>query len=331
MPSKASVYRQILREYDSIRAQKNQELRQKQSKVYSKCPKIEALEKEMSLTGVKIARLVLKNPSNAIDLAADLKEELSVLNKKKSALLAENGFPEGYLTLRYECEKCHDTGFVLEKKCSCLQQKLVNNAYGQSNLKDITQLENFDYFDFRFYSEEFNTKEGNSPLKNIKEIYNICMKFVQSFDNDFSNLLLYGNTGLGKTFLCNCIAKDLLDNGKTVLYMTAAQLFKLIEEHRFHKTDEDEYTDYMEDILSMDLFIIDDLGTEFSTILSSSELFHIINTRLLEKRPVILSTNLSPAKLMEQYSDRIVSRIIGNYRTLKFFGDDIRIKKKFKS
>ena len=158
----------------------------------------------------------------------------------------------------------------------------------------------------------------------------VCIKFTQDFDKKFQNLLLYGKTGLGKTFLCNCMAKELLDSGKTVMYVTASQLFKLIEEDRFNRIgDEDIPSHYMDDILSVDLFIIDDLGTEFSTILSSAELFNIINTRLINRKPVVISTNLSMEDIINQYSDRIVSRIVGSYTSLEFFGDDIRMIKKF--
>lgn len=329
MASKASLYKEIIREYDAIQNKTAYDLRLRQKKVYTACPEIKQIDLEVSQTGIKIARLVLSHPEQSSDFIINLKERLTELKAKKKNLLESHGFPADTLLPHYQCEKCKDTGYLDAEQCVCFQQKLVDKIYSQSNLKEIIKKENFDFFDFRFYSDQENPKEGTSPLKNIREIYNTCTRFVQNFNKVFANLLLYGNTGLGKTFLCNCIAKDLMDNGKTVLYMTAAQLFKLIEDSRFHRTEEEFHPDYMEDILSVDLFIIDDLGTEFSTILSSSELFHIINTRLLEKKPVILSTNLSPAKLMEQYSDRIVSRIMGNYQTLKFFGDDIRIKKKF--
>ena len=127
----------------------------------------------------------------------------------------------------------------------------------------------------------------------------------------------------------SCIAKDVLDRGKTVLYLTAGQLFKQLEELRFHRDEEEETLDWDAELLDADLLIIDDLGTEFATMFTASELFRIINDRKLRKRPVVISTNLDYKALMDQYSDRVMSRLIGEYTTLKFFGDDIRMKKKY--
>lgn len=329
MTLKASIYREILREYDSIRDTGAHNLRTRVREVYHICPRIEQIDREISQTGVQIARLVLSKTEQTQSLLGEMKTHMKELKTEKIRLLKANNFPEDFLSPQYQCEKCKDTGYIDNEICSCFHQKLVDKAYHQSNLKKIIQKENFDFFDFRYYSDETDPRENTSPLVNIRNIYNICLKFVENFDHEPANLLLYGNTGLGKTFLCNCIAKDLMDAGHPVLYQTAPQLFKMIEDNRFHRNEDDPPIDYMEDILSVDLLIIDDLGTEFSTVLSSSELFHILNTRLLEKKPVILSTNLSPAMMLDQYSDRIVSRIMGNYLMLKFFGDDIRVKKKF--
>lgn len=330
MANKTAIYKEITREYERIRDISSAELRDKQAYVYSKCPEISDIELQMRLTGVKIARLIIEKPSDSISLTGALQEELTLLKKRKIELLASLGLECDFLTIKYKCSKCKDTGYIENLKCSCFQQKLVDKAYGQSNIRDVLKTENFDFFDIRFYNTEPDASEGISPRDNIQRIFKICMNFTQNFNIDFSNLLLYGSTGLGKTFLCNCIAKELLDTGKTVMYVTASQLFKIIEDDRFNRGDNEEPSGYMDDILSVDLFIIDDLGTEFSTILSSSELFNILNTRMLNKKPVILSTNLAPSDFINQYSDRIVSRIMGNYSSLKFFGDDIRIKKKFK-
>lgn len=331
MSIKTAIYKQVLREYDALRTSAEREQRNNRNYVYAAVPEIEAIDKEIAMTGIKIARLVLSNPENTDTLTAQLMEQTTALHLRKRGLLEKEGFPPDILEQKYICPKCKDTGFIGSQKCTCLNQKLIDRAYGQSNLKDVLDKENFDFFDLRYYSDVTDPKEGISPLKNMQNHYMHCINFVNHFNTEFQNLLLYGDTGLGKTFLCNCIAKDLLDAGKTVLYITAPKLFKIIEDERFHTPDEEKTASYLDDVLSVDLFIIDDLGTEFSTILSSSELFNILNTRLLEKHPVIISTNLAPKDLINQYSDRIVSRIMGSYRALKFFGEDIRIKKKFRT
>ena len=330
MSKKSDIYREVLRDYERIRNDNASKLREKQTEVYSKFPRVADIDRELNLTGVRLARLLLEKPQDFEEKARRLRENVASLKAEKNSILEDNNIPKNYLEMSYNCEKCHDTGIVDGKECSCFKQRLVDKAYDQSNLKPTLKVENFDFFDFRYYSTEVDEKMGMSPRENMQRIFGTCVNFTRNFDTSFQNLLLYGSTGLGKTFLCNCIAKELLNKGKTVMYVTASQLFKLIEEDRFNRIgDEDIPSHYMDDILSVDLFIIDDLGTEFSTILSSSELFNIVNTRLLNKKSVIISTNLSLQDIANQYSDRIVSRIIGNYTSMEFFGDDIRVIKKF--
>lgn len=327
--TKGAIYKEILREYDRLRTEEKAALEARKALAFRQVPRIEEIEKELSLTGVKTARLALQGGDSA-RLLETLKDEVSFLKREREYLLKKNGFPPDFLKRRYQCMDCHDTGYIEGEKCRCLLQRFIEIAYGQSNLKELLERENFDFFDLRYYSGTVDPREGISPQENIRDILRVCMAFAQEFGNRYENLMLYGGTGLGKTFLCNCIAKEVLDKGYTVLYFTAGQLFKMAEDARFGRNDEDTPPSYMEEVLSVDLFIIDDIGTEFSTILSSSELFHILNTRMLCRRPVILSTNLKPEDLVAQYSDRLVSRLTGEYTILKFFGEDIRKQKKFR-
>ena len=157
--------------------------------------------------------------------------------------------------------------------------------------------------------------------------------FINNFDDSTEqNLLFTGNTGLGKTFLSNCIAKEILQKGKTVLYQTAPVMFDSIQDSKFGKDDSN--IDLLENLYNVDLLIIDDLGTEKITETKISELFTIINTRLLNSNhhttKTIISTNLTIQELLKVYTPRIGSRLAGNYRVLRFFGEDLRIKSKNK-
>ncbi|MBC7959546.1 MAG: ATP-binding protein, partial [Vallitaleaceae bacterium] len=231
-----------------------------------------------------------------------------------------------YLDPSYECTICEDTGYNNNKKCQCFRQALINAAYEQSNLKSILLMENFSTFSFEFYSPEKN-KLGVSPLDNMKGVHNCCKRFVDEFDTSFSNLILYGQTGLGKTFLCNCIAKDVLDSGHSVLYLTAFKLFKLLEAYRFKDEEQEVSFEAIDDINSCDLLIIDDLGSEVINSFTSSELFNCLNTRLQGKKSTVISTNLDPSGWSKSYSERIVSRILGNFTPLRLLGEDIRVQK----
>lgn len=327
MATKTQIYKEVLREYDALRTQKAAELRERRESLYMKLPRLEEIERELSILGVSTAKLVLLKPEDMEKALADLQEKQHALTEERRDLLLEHCLSPSLLQLEYVCETCRDTGYVGSELCVCMKHKLMDRLYDQSNVRDVIRAENFDTFDLRLFSDDIVPAEGISPKENAKRNLKMAMAFAEDFTGD--NLLLYGGAGRGKTFLCNCIAKDVLEQGRTVLYLTAGQLFKQLEELRFHRDEEEETLDWDRELLDADLLIIDDLGTEFATVFTASELFRIINDRKLRKRPVVISTNLDYKALMDQYSDRVMSRIIGEYTTLKFFGEDIRVKKKF--
>ena len=327
MATRTQIYKEVLREYDALRTQKAAELRERKEAIYMKLPRLEEIERELSLLGVSTAKLVLMQPESREVALAELQEKQNALKTERDELMAKHCLSPSLLKLEYSCEKCKDTGYVENEQCSCMKHKLMDRLYDQSNVRDVIKLENFDTFDLRLFSDEVVKAEGISPKENAQRNLRMAMAFAEDFTGD--NLLLYGGSGRGKTFLCNCIAKDVLDRGKTVLYLTAGQLFKQLEELRFHRDEEEETLDWDAELLDADLLIIDDLGTEFATMFTASELFRIINDRKLRRKPVVISTNLDYKALMDQYSDRVMSRLIGEYTTLKFLGDDIRMKKKY--
>ena len=327
MATKTQIYKEVLREYDALRTQKAAELRERRESLYSKLPRLEEIERELSILGVSTAKLVLLKPEDMEKALAELKEKQHALTEERRDLLLEHCLSPSLLQLEYVCENCKDTGYVGNELCSCMKHKLMDRLYDQSNVRDVIKAENFDTFDLRLFSDEIVPAEGISPKESAKRNLKMAMAFAEDFTGD--NLLMYGGTGRGKTFLCNCIAKDVLEQGKTVLYLTAGQLFKQLEELRFHRDEEEDALDWDAELLDADLLIIDDLGTEFATVFTASELFRIINDRKLRKRPVVISTNLDYKALVDQYSDRIMSRVIGEYTVMKFFGEDIRVKKKF--
>lgn len=327
MATRTQIYKEVLREYDTLRTRKAAELRERKEAIYMKFPRLEEIERELSLLGVSTAKLVLMQPEARETALAELKEKQNALKTEREELMVKNCLSPSLLKMEYVCETCRDTGYVENEQCVCMKHKLMDRLYDQSNVRDVVKLENFDTFDLRLFSDEVVPAEGISPKENAQRNLRMAMAFAEDFTGD--NLLLYGGAGRGKTFLCNCIAKDVLERGKTVLYLTAGQLFKQLEEMRFRNKEEEEDLDWDTELLDADLLIIDDLGTEFATMFTASELFRIINDRKLRKRPVVISTNLDYKALMDQYSDRVMSRLIGDYTTLKFFGDDIRMKKKY--
>ena len=323
----SKMFKEAMRDLERQRMQAQKTLGARQDFLYEKLPRIKEIDDEMAGIGLELAKLVLKRDESA-SAAKDLRARSESLADEKARILYDNGYDDSFFSDVYDCAACKDTGFLREKHCHCLKQRLITKYYEMSNLSKVLERENFDAFNLNYYSDIIDIAHGISPRDNINRIWTTSLKFVENFDKNFENLLFYGATGLGKTFLSNCIAKELLDTGKTVLYTTAGQLFKLVEDARFNRGKAAEDSAYLSMVPDVDLLIIDDLGTEFSTIVTNSELFDFINTRLLNKKSTIISTNLAPRDFEEYYSDRITSRIFGEYTLLGFIGEDIRIAKK---
>ena len=273
---------------------------------------------------MKCARRLLEGEAASID---DLKTEIAAYGIHRKALLKNAGFPEDFLEMHYSCPDCKDTGYIGNEKCHCFRQAAINLLYTQSNLTSILETENFDHFCFHYYPETMKDRvTGRNARENIQKIVDECLHFVQNFDMEHDNLLFYGATGVGKTFLTHCIAKKLLDTSHTVLYLTSLQLFDILERNKFRHEDISTSNEQIAYMLQSDLLIIDDLGAELVNGFTSSQLYYFIEERHINHKSTIISTNLSFQELRDRYSERIFSRFIGFYHFFLIIGDDIRQK-----
>lgn len=197
------------------------------------------------------------------------------------------GLSADYLETSYKCPDCKDTGFIDGKRCHCFTQAAIDLVYTQSNLKSILLRENFSTFSFDYYSDkDINPATGLSSLATAKDAVAKCHDFIDHFDDTFSNLYFYGDTGIGKTFLSNCVAKELMDHGHSVIYFTAFQLFDILSKGVFAKDEEAIAAN--ENIFTCDLLIIDDLGTELTNSFTTSQLFLCLNERILHRKSTII-------------------------------------------
>jgi len=320
-----SQYDTIIREYNRKQLH-NRHLQDARIKeVYETLPQVKELDASISNLSVEQARKMLSGDPNALDT---LKVKIAALSKKRLALMTQAGFPADYMEPSYDCPDCQDTGYIGNAKCHCFKQAVIDMLYTQSNLKEILQSENFSHFTYEFYDNRMkDPATGRTALETAKSAAMECLDFVKTFDTKHRNLFFYGDTGVGKTFLSNCIAKELIDTAHSVIYLTAFQLFDIFAKNTFSGNNSSEENMYQY-IFDCDLLIIDDLGTELTNSFTSSQLFLCVQERIARKKSVIISTNLPLEIFVHTYSERTFSRITSNYTMLKLVGEDIRIKKK---
>lgn len=325
MSLKNYQYNAIMRTYDERQSASRALLAERQKEIEQTLPAYTALHQQLIENSMSYARTSLFSPES--EGAEELRRQNEALSQKKEALLLANGYPADYLSPTYTCPDCRDTGMIGEERCHCFKQAVVDLLYAQSNIATIIQKENFDTFSFDYYNDTVvDPKTKLTPRQNIKRIHETCQSFVRNFDKDFNNLLFYGNSGLGKTFLSHCIAKELLGTAHTVLYLTAYELFDILGKAMYN--EDETFGASGEHILDCDLLIIDDLGTELATAFTMSRLNLCINERFINHRSTIISTNFGVQELADHYGERNFSRIFSSYTLLRFFGEDIRLKKK---
>lgn len=325
MNLKNSQYQAIMRQYDLRQLHHRHLQTLRYQEITDKIPAYSQLEEEIAGLYAARARSAVLGQTEASE---DACRRLQKLQDRQRLLLVQAGYPADYLAMTYTCPDCHDTGFIGNEKCHCFKQAMVDLLYSQSNIHEVLKKENFDTFDIRYYSDKKDRRLGISPRENMQSIVSTCQDFIRHFDEQARNLLFYGDTGVGKTFLTNCIARELLDTSHTVIYLTAFHLVDILQNNTFGSDDMDDSGENMFSyILDCDLLIIDDLGTELNNSFVTSQLFLCINERLLARKSTIISTNLSLDELQNEYSERIFSRLVSNYEIMLILGDDIRIKK----
>lgn len=321
-----SVLKELSIEYERKRDRQIRDQKLRIEKVYKKVPAIKRIDEDIFKTGLSMSKYIIGNPDNYKDSMEEAKSKIESLKMEKAYLMTESNIPADYMDIIYDCKTCKDTGYLDNgKQCNCLKQALVSRAYQMSNLENVLQKENFKNFNIDIFKDEPFENEIMTPRENMMDIVGIAEGFINNFnENNGDNLLFYGTTGLGKTFLCNCIAKSLLDKNRIVIYQTAFTILEIIEKHRFGRGNK-EFNDYQYGLLfEADLLVIDDLGTEVANTFTNAEIFNIVNTRIISGKKTLISTNLTPKEISETYTDRVFSRILDKFIPLKFYGYDLR-------
>jgi len=312
-----SQYQSLIRAYDARKSEAYR-IRQKHlDEIRNAIPEYSDLEDEAAGIALNYGRRLITDPNTSI---SEMDAELAKISSAKEKLLIEHGYDLSYLEPAFTCADCKDTGYINGKKCHCFKLHEIELTYKQSNIHEFFQTENFAHLRTDFYEGE--------DLEHFLKASEISHSFVDNFDNNYQNLMFYGKVGTGKSFLSGCIAYELLESGHSVIYFSATDLFKLLSDTTFHRGTT-EYDDSLSsEIYECDLLVIDDLGTEIGGQFVNSSLFTCLNERQLRHKPIIVSTNLSLAEIHERYSDRVFSRIVGNFTIIKLTGPDLRVKNK---
>ncbi|MGN0173512.1 MAG: ATP-binding protein [Acutalibacteraceae bacterium] len=311
----------ILKALDLIKENREKQLLiadNNKKEIYSKYPKLSEYDSKIA----EIFQSTMKKmiSGDTVDFKSAEQESISVQNEKAD-FIKNNNIDISIIKPVFNCEKCEDTGYVNGKICECVKQKAAALNYDELN-KDVSLCDyTFENFSLDYYPDKL--ENGNNPRDIMTKICGYCVKYAAEFSENSENLLMNGKTGLGKTHLSLAIANDVIKKGYNVVYGPISKIIGNIEKEHFSGNDRTT----LQNVLECDLLIFDDLGTEFTTQFIVSAIFDIINSRILNKKPTIINTNLDFEELKQKYSDRIVSRIVGNYRMLQFFGKDIRTLK----
>ena len=311
-------YDQVMRYYDERRTLHRIEADERLDEVTRAIPSYRDLLNEITACYTAIARDRLINEASPDPALAG---RLSSLLKEKAALLHQNGFPDDYTEIRPDCSLCGDTGYVNGEKCSCFDRVVLSLFYKEYYLDRIPKEHDFEHFKTDLYSDTIGPEEDSpSPRAMAQEALNAARTCVGSK----TSLLIYGQVGVGKTFLGEAILNEAAKTGHPGLYFSAREFFEILADAAFQRNDAALTTAAL--ILKSDLLVIDDLGTELTNSYVESELFRVINERLRAGAVTVISTNLTPGELAGRYSERIFSRLMSGFRLVKLTGDDLRLK-----
>lgn len=323
----------IYRKANSILTDRRQKAEQealiRKRELYDAIPELADIERQLSDCGRGVIAAVAARSGDARMLVERMKERSLALQAKRKSILDGAEIPETFLQPLYHCPLCQDSGYVGTKRCQCMEKLLRQLASQELGGTDLEKFR-FENFSLSYYGDEL-TPKGNTAREQMAGILQYCRAYVRDFDPQSSpSLLCTGGTGLGKTHLSLAIAREVIEKGHGVIYASVQNLMARLEEERFSNNysygNEEPEQRYLNMVLDCDLLILDDLGTEFLNQFVSSSIYNLVNTRLLQNRPTIISTNLLAPDISKRYSERLVSRLYGGYQWLNFVGKDVRLQ-----
>ncbi len=317
------IYTQATAQMQQRRIQAEKDCRLRREKIHNALPEVAQLERQISNVGLKVSRMVLGAGENASAMIERLKEQNLSIQRKIETLLLQNGYSADSLKVHYHCQVCEDTGFHGPYRCECYNQLLKQIALKKLNESSSMPQRGFDDFSLSYYPTEIlSDTRGVSARFLMQNVFEQCQKYADHFSLESPSLVFTGSTGLGKTHLSLAIAREVIQKGYGTLYVTAQNILSTIEKEHFQK--EKRLTDTLDLVSGCDFLILDDLGTELPSQFNQTTVYNLLNTRMIKKLPFIINTNLDLSELQKRYTQRVVSRLLGTCKVLRFYGKDIR-------
>lgn len=322
MGYRLSVVRYAQQELARRKEDNQSQYLQRIQEAYAKVPRLRQIDLELRRTMAQAAQAVFTQGGDPVAAMEQVKQENLALQQERKDL-EEKYFTPGYLEEKPICDRCGGSGYLGSQMCRCLHSICI--AEQKKELKRLCNGERFADFRLDLYSDRLDPDLGVSPRAVMEKTFQRCQNYAKDFQPGAANLLFNGGTGLGKTFLSACIADSITDKGFSVAYESAPQLFAKLEKNRFEPNDQTRAE--VDAIMGCDLLIVDDLGTEMPGNFVTATLYALLNDRLLENKSMLISTNLNADELAQRYSGQIASRLLGNFKSMTFVGQDIRILK----
>ena len=326
--TRSEIIRSLEEEYARQRERDRQEQEERLREAYGKSPRLQELAEASRALFMKRARSLLSRPEDAETLAEQTRAQARAIRAEQEACLAQAGLPADYLDMRYRCSVCRDTGYVGEgvrQMCACFERRLVDRMYDSARERG-TDGQRFEAFSPAMIPAGEKVDGLHTQRQITEAVERQCREYADSYpDTEKLGLTLMGGTGLGKTFLLHCVENRLIERGFSPISVTAYRLFETMR--GCHFSDPEKRREF-DELLRCDILLIDDLGTEpLMKNITREYLFTLLNERLCQRRHTVAATNLGMKELMEQYGERVFSRLLDtmNVAVTPLRGQDLRM------